>query len=207
MTGKRVAIHVCPALLNMSVKRSEVFLNNGLVDAFIGKMLITAATSEKADDWADRAKKDPYFEAEFRDFGSKKAKSLIQEQRKDGLFVTQLQTDTQTVVACLNVEASVTFDPVGHLIENGSAHKDVFVMFGHEDTCPEMKNWQDIDFDSVPVIPSQVFKRFVRILLKRLGAIYYESNLGDSLITETAQQALFDGTYLKAYLDLKDKEV
>ena len=108
-------------------------------------------------------------------------------------------------MACLNVEASVTFEPVCHFIPNGSGHEDIFVAFGHEDTAPEMKSWQDIKFDSVPVIPSQTFKQFIRILLKRLGTIYYmrykDSTLGDSLITETAKQELFEGTYLKGYLD------
>lgn len=200
--SKRVAIHVSPSLLKMTVDRSGVFIDNALVDAFIGKMLVATATPEKADDWVDRARKDPYFESRFRKVGHKKAKKLIQEQNKDALFITQFQLDTETLVACLNVEASITFEPVCHLITNGSGREDIFVAFGHEDTAPEMKSWQDIKFDRLPVIPSQVFKQFIRILLKRLGAMYYkDSTLGDSLITETAKQELFDGTYLKGYLD------
>lgn len=200
--SKRVAIHVSPSLLKMTNSRADAFLNNALVDAFIGKMLITTATPEKADDWVDRARKDPYFESRFRKVGHKKAMQLIQEQAKDALFITQFQLDTKTLVACLNVEAAITFEPVCHLIKNGSGREDIFVAFGHEDTAPEMKSWQDIKFDRVPVIPSRIFKQFIRILLKRLGAMYYEdSTLGDSLITETAKQELFDGTYLKGYLD------
>ena len=204
LDSKRVAVHLSPALIKSTVPQAEILVNDALVDAFLGKITVV---TQQPDDRVEDINTNPHWEEQFRELALENARTLLQNQRKQKLFVTQYQLDSQTLVSCLNVESSLSFDAAFHYAPTERdlnsdfqpRSSETFVGFTHEDTTPPMKTWDDIPFSDCPIISEEVFERFVRILLKRLSPLFLNifNEVKGIVVSEGVKHPLFAGTYLE----------
>lgn len=199
----KVALHTSPPKCGHTLKEAEAFLEECLIDAFLPKIWHVTQTSERADAISQEIQKDPHWQARYRHI----ARTDI-AQKYDGVLPieTQFQTDSHTLVSCLNVQEPVEFQPVWHSEIEDGGHvpnpdgSDVFFSIHHEKHMEEIRNWHDIPWEQIGIVPKKTFNRFIKILLKRLEPIVhqiwvYAGGTG-TCYTDELDQPLVEGTYL-----------
>ena len=197
----RIAIHTGPDLCKLRFQQMETLINDSLTDAFLPPLPDLFATLD------DATLSNPYWQSEYRDLSETEI-----VEHYDGLLpiAHQLQMDSTTFVSCLKVEEPIEFQQVLHFETeserwHGSTQRslqdcdpsELFFGLVTEKHQPDMRTWHDIPWDTLGVVPKEVFYRFIKILLWRLeGRVFeiWESGAGFCLASGYDQE-IVEGTY------------
>ena len=221
LKSKRVAVHISTHLLEMAIRDAERLMQKSLRDAFLPKIVRVASTPEQADALYETHTHNPYWQSQY----SEQSIAAIQEQYGGLLpMICQYQIDSSTLVGCLKVEDRVSFAPVYHFETNnryggkdyhygtinslGLDASELFFGLCSEKDTPAIKNWDDIGWDDIGVVPKANFEKFVKVLLKRLEASVFEiwkGGRGHAPVSGFDQKIL-RGTYFDVLKDLLIKE-
>lgn len=202
----RVAVHTSTHLSDLSIPEMERLVHGSLRDAFLPKILHVSATPEQADERYEEYRRDPYWESKYS------AHTTAEIHKRYGgvlPIVCQYQLDSSSLVSCLKVERTVSFEPIYHFESNKYFEGDMvspsnfdasemFFGMATEEHTPEIKTWDDMRWDEIGVVPKKNFQHFIQILLRRLGVIVLDMwESGDGYATASGfDQEIVKGTYL-----------
>ena len=207
----RVAVHTSTHLSDLSIPEMERLVHGSLLDAFLPKMLHVSAAPEQADEHYEEYRRDPYWQSKYSAY----ATAEIHKQYGGVLpIVCQYQLDSSSLVSCLKVERTVSFEPIYHFESNRYAEGDrvspssfdaseMFFGVSTEEHTPEIKTWDDMRWDEIGVVPKQNFQHFIQILLRRLERIVLDMwESGDGYAAGSGfDQEIVKGTYLDVIKD------
>jgi hypothetical protein len=208
----KVAVHTSTYLSGLSIPEMERLVRGSLLDAFLPKILHISATPEQADVHYEEYIRDPYWQSKY----SARAIAEIHKQYGGILpMVCQYQLDSSTLISCLKVERTISFEPIYHFESNRYSEGDMvsisdfdasemFFALSTEEHTPAIKKWDDMRWDEIGVVPKENFQHFIRILLRRLEVIVLDMwKSGDGYAAASGlDQEIVKGTYL--YI-LKDR--
>ena len=210
----KVVVHTSTHLSDLSVPEMKRLVHGSLRDAFLPKILPVSATPEQAHERYEERRHDPYWQSKYSAY----ANAEIYKQYSGLLpIICQYQLDSSSLVSCLKVESTVSFEPIYHFESNTEFEGDdgdmvdpssldpseMFFAVSTEEHIPEIKTWDDIRWDEIGVVPKKNFQHFIQILLRRLERIVLDMwESGDRYAAANGfDQEIVKGTYFDIIKD------
>ena len=203
----RIAIHTSPDTCKCSIQQMETLINNSLRDAFLPRIIHVSATAEKADEHYNDTVNDPYWQSKYKALSESE---VVNRYRGLLPIANQFQMDSNTFVSCVKVREPIDFEQVLHYEpETDPSHgsktgevcgfdaSDLFFGLTSEKDSPAMRSWDDIPWNSIGVVPKDIFYRFIKILLRRLAVILFKKwkTQEGSCLASGYDQDIVQGTY------------